>query len=203
MDPAFGPALLSTILPLGTELMESLCPSQNDAHASIFKDFFDCLVSLAGTNKSGGHLQLARAVVQWIPQCVQVTPVIVEGEGQQEDSGKGAEPSDDNSEQNFEQSLIPVNHLFLYLSQLTTAVQFCSSVAEYTEKRGVAGEDDPLFDDTDGGDEVGLGGTVGGAEEEESAMEEARTMHEYSVVRCIHVFVVLFVFFFFLGGRFE
>lgn len=178
MDPAFGPALLTTILPFGMELMESLCPSQNAAHASIFKDFFDCLVSLAGTNKSDGHLQLAQAVVQWIPRCVQVTPVIVEGEGKQEESGKGAEPPD-NAEQDLEQSLAPVNHLFLYLSQLTTAVQFCSSVAEYTEKRSMAGEDDPLFDDSDGGDEVGLSGTVGGAEEEESAMEEARTVHGF------------------------
>lgn len=174
MDPSFGPAILSAILPLGSELMTSLCPSQNSMHASIFKDFFNCLVSLAGTNKSDGHLQLARAVVEWMPQCIQVTPVMVDAEGEEEDLGKGSEPSEVTPAKSLEQSLAPINHLFLYLSQLTTAVQFCSNVAEYTEKRGVAGEDDPLFDESDGTEEVGLTGTVGGADEEESAMEEAR-----------------------------
>lgn len=175
MDPSFGPSLLSALLPLGTELMASLDPSQNTTHASIFKDFFDCLVSLAGTNKNNGHLQLARAVVEWIPKCDPVTPampLIGEAEEKEEVSGKNAARTIvDGSD--VEVSLSPINSFFQYLSQLTTAVQFCGNVTEYTEKRGVAAEDDPLFDDSDGNEEAGLGGTGGMAEEEDSSLEEA------------------------------
>lgn len=175
MAPTFGPAVLSAILPLGSELMGSLSPANNAMHASIFKDFFDCLVALAGTNKSDGHLLLVRAVVEWIPQCDNVTTAMVEQpEGEeQEVSGKGGDQSEDSSPLDVEEALAPVNHLFLYLSQLTTAVQFCGNMAEYTEKRGVAGEDDTLFDESDGGEEAGLGSAGGVADEDESAMEDA------------------------------
>lgn len=168
MDPVFGPAVLTAILPLGTELMETLSPSTNPTHASIFKDFFNCLVSLAGTNKDDGHLQLVRAVVEWAPKCVQAT-LMTPTEGEPSEGPGG----DRRVGVTISESLGPINSLFQYLCQLTTAIQFSSNMVQYTEKRGVAAEDDSLFDEDEGGEEVGLGGTGGGADEEDSTAEDA------------------------------
>lgn len=179
MDPFFGPYLLTAILPLGTELMHTLSPSLNPSHSVIFKDFFDCLVSLAGTNKNDGHLQLARAVVEWIPRCIQVTPMNLShddgtgtnGKEEGESTGKESEKSESDSKTSFEKCFAPLSSLFLYISHLSTAVQFSSDMANYTVKRGVAGEDDPLLDEDD--EEVGFVGSGGGADEEESTVDDS------------------------------
>ena len=172
LDASFGPALLSSLLPLGSSLMDTLTPLHTSSNSAIFKDFFECLVSLAGTNKSDGHLRLAQEVVGWIPQCAQLAPAVqshdsqVTGSEGEETSEKAKKPATDS-----DKLLAPVDSIFLYLSQLTTAVQFSGNVAEYTERRGVAGEDDLLFDEDEGGEEVG--GAGGGAEEDEASTEDS------------------------------
>lgn len=175
MDSSFGPALLSALLPLATELMDTLCPMQNPAHSSTFKNLFEALVALAGTNKSDGHLQLARTAVGWIPRCVEVTPLAwsrdrMEREEEEALVGEGKDRSELDSR---ERGFAPLDNLFLYFSQLSTAAQFSGNVAEYTERRGVAGEDDLLFDEDDGAEEAGLGGSGGRAEDDDANVDES------------------------------
>ena len=193
MDTSFGPAILASLLPLGLELLQALSPAHNHTHAAIFKEFFDCLVSLAGTNKSDGHLQLVRAVGEWLPQCVKEVGT---GRGSDEDTptgpkgeetGKPREVGGDSSTTKGDSAttaastnFVPVSSLLQYLSQLTTAVQLSCNSGEYVEKRGVAGEDDPLFDEDDGGEEAGLGGSGGGADEEDTAAEESVSGFTYN-----------------------
>ena len=155
--------------------MDTLSPLQTPTNATIFKDFFDCLVSLASTNHKDGHLQLARAVVEWIPKCVALTPVLVkscdvaEEEGANENENTPGRKERESEPSDAEKSFAPMDSFLLYLSQLTTAVQFSGSVAEYTERRGVAGEDELLLDEEEAGEE-GVAG--GGAEEDESTAED-------------------------------
>lgn len=154
--------------------MDSLAPLHTAANSAIFKDFFECLVSLAGTNKSDGHLLLAREVVGWIPRCVQLAPATEQSQdGHVTGGGEGEEASEKAKKPvpDSEKLLAPADSIFLYLSQLTTAVQFSGNVAEYTERRGVASEDDLLFDEEDGGEDVG--GAGGGAEEDEASTEDS------------------------------
>ena len=200
MDGSFGPAVLASLLPLGSELLETLSPSQNSTHAAIFKDFFDCLVALAGTNKGDGHLQLVRAVGEWLPRCVREVTTSCGGEdatpttgasGEREtemggDSSTTTTTTTTTTTVKMASSFAPVSSLFQYLSQLTTAVQFSCSRGEYVEKRGVAGEDDPLFDEDDGGEEAGLGGSGGGADEEDATNEESVSVLCIRLCRTIH-----------------
>ncbi len=195
MDDSFGPAILTSLLPWGSKLLQALSPSRKHTHATIFKEFFECLVSLAGTNKNDGHLRLVRAVGEWLPQCIQEvaavhsgsenTPTSAEGENVKSYGGKtngvtgekrGVVSWDSTAttivaaaSSNF----APVSSLLQYLSQLTTAVQLSCNSGEYVEKRGVAGEDDPLFDEDGGGEEAGLAGSGGGADEEDPTAEES------------------------------
>jgi len=70
IDPAVGCLLLSTLLPLGSELTESL--SSQDKLLPVFRDYFDTIVLLAGTNREDGHLVLVKAVERWLPDCIQL-----------------------------------------------------------------------------------------------------------------------------------
>ena len=70
MDSDVGCVLLSTLLPLGSELVEGL--TSQCKLLPVFKDFFDSLILLAGTNKNNGHLVLAKAVEGWLPGCINI-----------------------------------------------------------------------------------------------------------------------------------
>lgn len=159
--------------------MDTLSFPLNSTSCAIFKHFFDCLVLLAGTNKKDGHLQLLQNVVKWLPKCIEGTQKLLEeedgGTGREgEESGKYDVGSDVRT--NREESLSPINCLFLYLSQLTTAVQFSCNAPVYTEKRSTAGEEDVLFDaeeNEEDGDEGGVAISGGGADEEDSTIDES------------------------------
>ena len=61
ISPEVGCVLLSTLLPLGSELVEVMTSSERKLF-SAFKEYFSCLVLLAGSNKDNGHLILAKVV---------------------------------------------------------------------------------------------------------------------------------------------
>ena len=200
VDPVVGPVLLTSLLPLGSELVSTLTPSHNTSLCSIFRDFFDCLILLAGTNKNDGHLQLVQTAVKWIPDFIQLMSTSESGEDKVESqftdrdredadkSGKEELCSETYIKDKTEELYIPVISLFLYLSRLTTAVQFSSNVVKYSKKRGYAGEEDPLFDKDEEGDENDeMGGVMSGngADEEESAVDESVSAARFVFVFCL------------------
>lgn len=126
--PAVGCLLLFLLLPLGSELTESL--SSQPKLLPVFKDYFDTVVLLAGTNRENGHLILVKAVEQWLPACIQLL--------------KGREEVESTSEGGGEKVMIPVGSLLQYLSHLTSAVQFITNMVKCTEMRSLAGDSDSL-----------------------------------------------------------
>ena len=126
--PAVGCRLLSLLLPLGSELTESL--SSQPKLLPVFKDYFDTVVLLAGTNRENGHLILSKAVEQWLPACIQLL--------------KGKEEEENASEGGGGKVMIPVGSLLQYLSHLTSAVQFITNMVKCTEMRSLAGDSDSL-----------------------------------------------------------
>lgn len=126
--PAVGCLLLFLLLPLGSELTESL--SSQPKLLPVFKDYFDTVVLLAGTNRENGHLILVKAVEEWLPACVQLL--------------KGKEEVENSSEGGREKVMIPVGSLLQYLSHLTSAVQFITNMVKCTEMRSLAGDSDSL-----------------------------------------------------------
>lgn len=126
--PAVGCLLLFLLLPLGSELTESL--SSQPKLFPVFKDYFDTVVLLAGTNRENGHLILVKAVEQWLPACIQLL--------------KGREEVESTSEGGGEKVMIPVGSLLQYLSHLTSAVQFITNMVKCTEMRSLAGDSDSL-----------------------------------------------------------
>ncbi len=60
----------------------------------------------------------------------------------------------------------PLNTLYVYLSHLTTAVQYSGSKSDYVNRRALAAEGDVLFDEDEDDEEVGV------ANEDETAQEE-------------------------------
>ena len=127
--PAVGCRLLSLLLPLGSELTESL--SSQPKLLPVFKDYFDTVVLLAGTNRENGHLILSKAVEQWLPACIQLL--------------KGKEEEENASEGGGGKVMIPVGSLLQYLSHLTSAVQFITNMVKCTEMRSLAGDSDSLI----------------------------------------------------------
>ena len=126
--PAVGCRLLSLLLPLGSELTESL--SSQPKLLPVFKDYFDTVVLLAGTNRENGHLILSKAVEQWLPACIQLL--------------KGKEEEENVTEGGGGKVMIPVGSLLQYLSHLTSAVQFITNMVKCTEMRSLAGDSDSL-----------------------------------------------------------
>ena len=126
--PAVGCLLLFLLLPLGSELTESL--SSQPKLLPVFKDYFDTVVLLAGTNRENGHLILVKAVEEWLPACVQLL--------------KGKEEVENSSEGGREKVMIPVGSLLQYLSHLTSAVQFITNMVKCTEMRSLASDSDSL-----------------------------------------------------------
>ena len=126
--PAVGCRLLSLLLPLGSELTEAL--SSQPKLLPVFKDYFDTVVLLAGTNRENGHLILSKAVEQWLPACIQLL--------------KGKEEEENASEGGGGKVMIPVGSLLQYLSHLTSAVQFITNMVKCTEMRSLAGDSDSL-----------------------------------------------------------
>ena len=127
--PAVGCRLLSLLLPLGSELTESL--SSQPKLLPVFKDYFDTVMLLAGTNRENGHLILSKAVEQWLPACIQLL--------------KGKEEEENASEGGGGKVMIPVGSLLQYLSHLTSAVQFITNMVKCTEMRSLAGDSDSLI----------------------------------------------------------
>lgn len=176
VDSGVSTALLSSLLKLGSELIlafseggdatTSTSASSSSSYA-IFRDYFDCLVLLAGTNKEDGHLQLVKEVISWLPKCIKVTSVADKAVERVEES------KEEDASPELEESFGPLNTAFSYLSQLTTAVQFSNGGTEYTEKRAMAEQDDPLFDEEDSSEEVGLAIPGGMTDEDDSTKEES------------------------------
>ena len=144
IDPAVGCLLLSTLLPLGSELTESL--SSQDKLLPVFRDYFDTIVLLAGTNREDGHLVLVKAVERWLPDCIQLLKrkEAEQKEGElkegrmKEGEGKG------KLSREKEKAAVPAGSLLKYLSHLTSAVQFITNMVKSTEKRNLASDNDSL-----------------------------------------------------------
>lgn len=120
--PTVGPALLSALLPLGSELL-SVLPSRSKL-LPAFKDYFNSLVLLAGTNKVEGHVLLVKSVEKWLPECADVLKDVSDIEEKQE-------------------LALPAGSLVQYLAHLMTAVQFITNMVKCTERRNLAGDSEP------------------------------------------------------------
>ena len=58
--------LLMVLLPIGRELVKALSNFELKQY-SIFKDYFQSCVLLAGNKTHRGHLELAKAASDWLP----------------------------------------------------------------------------------------------------------------------------------------
>ena len=145
---------------------------------------------LASVNQKAGHLMLARAVVRWLPLVVQAhfSQVDFQGkkgtgkeakipskEGKSSDgkaSKKAKEVSEGKAGDNGDNSELtnPLNTMYVYLSHLTTAVQYSNCKSDYIERRALAAEDDVLFDEDEGEEEIGVGN------EDDAPQEEVREL---------------------------
>ena len=188
VDEALGSQLLSAMLPVGSQLLETQTQQEdkiNFTSLEAFEDFFDSLVLLAGTNKSGGHLTLAKAVEKWIPPCFNLVKSLVEkGQATDEEGNAGS------GDVERKRALIPVGALFRYLSHLTSAVQFVDNMVKCTEKRTMAGEYDGPLHDSDSEDE---GEGIGGGELDEDSLGEDSVSIKFLLegVRVLYVKVCL------------
>ena len=155
VDQALGSQLLSAMLPVGSQLLDAQAQQDKiETSLEAFKDFFESLVFLAGTNKSGGHLILAKAVEEWLPLCVNLAKSHIEKVDTMDEEGN-AEKEDVQQKR----ALVPIGALFRYLSHLTSAVQFVNNMVKCTEKRSMAGEyDGPLCDSDSEDDGEGMSG---------------------------------------------
>lgn len=113
--------LLSSMLPLGAELLEGL--RSNADLITNFKYYFNGLVLLAGSSQNEGHLALASAVTSWLNLCAGFM------------EGRKWEKQD---------SLVPAANLLQYLAHLSTAVQFSTNRASCSERISIANEGDIL-----------------------------------------------------------
>jgi len=181
-------ALLDSLLSLSVELCDIFLSKKCHAYQQSFRNYFDCLVLLASANQEAGHLLLARAVVRWLPLVVQAHFSQVDFQGKKgparEDKtpskegksseGKGSKKAKEASEGKAgddgegNELTNPLNTMYLYLSHLTTAVQYSSCKVDYLDRRAMAAEDDVLFDEDEGEEEMGV------ANEEDAAQEEVR-----------------------------
>lgn len=117
--------LLSSMMPLGVELLE--CLHSNVNLVTNFKHYFNGLVLLAGSSQNEGHLALASAVTNWLKLCA----------GFMEAGKVKWEEKQD--------SLVPAAHMLQYLAQLSTAVQFSTNRARCSERISIANEGDVLL----------------------------------------------------------
>ena len=109
-----------------------------------------------------GHLVLVKAVESWLPNCTEFLTDWEKDESNMDDKFEGLLPPDRTS---------PVGCLFLYLSQLTSAVLFSTKILKVTDKRNLAGEVDNLVADSEpDSDEEGEGS---GDIEEDSLGEDS------------------------------
>ena len=116
--------LLSSMLPLGAELLEALHGNSN--LIPNFKHYFTGLMLLAGSSKNEGHLSLVSAVASWLKLCA---------------SFAGSKPANVEEKQD---PLVPATYLLQYLAHLTTAVQFSTNRARCSERISLANEGDIL-----------------------------------------------------------
>ena len=86
--------------------------------------------------------------------------------GDNKNSKKSKDGSDSPAETDNDELANPLNTMYAYLSQVTTAVQYSSSKSDYVERRTLAAEDDVLFDDDEDGEDASV------ANEDEAAQEE-------------------------------
>ena len=93
---------------------------------------------LAGTNRENGHLVLAKAVEQWLPDCIQL---LRWKEGEQKD---GRTKEGEGKGKLRDKVAVPAGSLLRYLSHLTSAVQFITNMVKCTEKRNLASDNDSL-----------------------------------------------------------
>ena len=119
--------LLSSMMPLGVELLECLHSNVNVNLVTNFKHYFNGLVLLAGSSQNEGHLALASAVTNWLKLCA----------GFMEAGKVKWEEKQD--------SLVPAAHMLQYLAQLSTAVQFSTNRARCSERISIANEGDVLL----------------------------------------------------------
>ena len=182
--------LLDTLLSLSSDLCDIFLSKECHAYQHSFRNYFDCLVLLASANKKDGHLLLARVVVKWLPLVVQthfsqvdvlskqpkeVKAPAKEGKPAKEvkfSDGKSSKKAKEDSSSagvdtaDSDELTNPLNTLYVYLSHLTTAVQYSGSKSDYVNRRALAAEGDVLFDEDEDDEEVGV------ANEDETAQEE-------------------------------
>ena len=84
-----------------------------------------------------GHLLLLTAVESWLPSCMEF---LTDGDKEESETDEGLLSPDLTS---------PVGCLFLYLSELTSAVLFSTKILKVTDKRSLAGEMDNLVADSE------------------------------------------------------
>lgn len=120
-------ALFVTLLPLGDQLLTEM--NSQSKLLPVFVDYFQCLVLLAGTGNSHGHISLVKVVEQWFPECL----VRLGGET---DANLLRKP----------QTSGPVAAMLVYLGHLYSATLLTTDMVRYNEKRRVADEEDsPLM----------------------------------------------------------
>ena len=131
-----GCLLLSTLLPFGSELTESL--SSQDKLLPVFLEYFDAIVLLADTTRENGHLVLAKAVEQWLTDCSQL---LRWKEGEQKE---GRMKEGEGKGKLKDKVAVPAGSLLRYLSHLPSTVQFITNMVKCTEKRNLASDNDSL-----------------------------------------------------------
>ena len=127
LSPGVGSALFATLLPLGFQLVSEM--KTQPKLLPVFKDYFQCLVLLAGTGNSCGHLSLVQVLEKWFPDCLSTF-------SEESDATLLLRP----------QLSVPVGAMLQYLAHVFSAVQFLTNMLKCNEKRNAANEEDsPLL----------------------------------------------------------
>ena len=120
-------ALFTTLLPLGDQLLTDM--TAQPKLLPVFVDYFQCLVLLAGTGNTHGHISLVKVVEGWFPECLARL-------SSETDANLLRKP----------QASGPVAAMLVYLGQLYSAALLATDMVRYNEKRRVADEEDsPLM----------------------------------------------------------
>ena len=126
LSSAVDSSLFTTLLPLGDQLIAEM--NTQPKLLPVFIDYFQCLVLLAGTGNTCGHLSLVKVVEKWFPECLIKF-------NEETDATILVKPQPSG----------PVASMLKYIGQLYSAVLFASNMLKYNEKRKFSEEEDPLL----------------------------------------------------------
>ncbi|XP_019862008.1 PREDICTED: uncharacterized protein LOC109590547, partial [Amphimedon queenslandica] len=115
--------LLINLIPIGKDLIKTLHHLEGKQY-TIFKDYFQSCVLLAGNRSQKGHLELVRAASDWLPLCFDLVK------------------NNSTEWKNNNEILLPLYTVLNYVSSLSSAAQLLTNKEACTERRALAAEDD-------------------------------------------------------------